>query len=84
MAEFVVSFHQNCVFPGFWDNEGKNCFPDSMTCLYSNPFMWVKTSVSCCGVLPFNKSIEICLQNGKVIYIWSNTSNLSTVRGLSV
>ena len=45
-------------------------------CLYSNPFM--------CGALPFNKHLEICLQNGSVLCIWSNASNLSNVWGLGV
>ena len=41
-------------------------------------------SVSCCGALPFNKHLEIWLQNGSVLCIWSNASNLSAVRGLGV
>ena len=43
-----------------------------------------KKSVSCCGALPFNKHLEICLQNGSVLCIWNNASNLSAVRGLGV
>ena len=46
--------------------------------------MWVKISVSCCGALPFNKHLEICLQNRSVLCICSNASNLSAVRGLGV
>ena len=62
----------------------RNCLPESMMCLYNNPFTWVKTSVSCCGALLFNKHLEICLQNGSVLCIWSNASNLSAVKGLGV
>ena len=53
-------------------------------CLYNNPFTWVKISISYCGALPFNKCLEICLQNGSVLCIWSNASDMSTVRGLGV
>ena len=62
----------------------RNCLAESMMCLYSNPVMRVKTSVSCCDDLPFNKHLEICLENGSVLCIWSNASNLSVVRGLGV
>ena len=44
----------------------------------------MKIYVSCCGALPFNKCLEICLQNGLVLCICSNASNLSAVSGLGV
>ena len=53
-------------------------------CVYSYPFTLVKTSVSCCSALPLNKHLEIHLQNGSVLCILSNASNLSAVRGLGV
>ena len=62
----------------------RNCLPESMTCLYSSPFMWVKVSNSCCSALPFNNHLEICLQYGSVLCICSNTANLSAVSGFVV
>ena len=53
-------------------------------CLYNSPFTWVKVSNSCCGALPFNRHLDMCLQNGSVLYICSNASNLSAVSGLGV
>ena len=46
--------------------------------------MWVKISVSFCGAFPLNKCLEIHLQNGSVLCIWSKASNLSAVRDLGV
>ena len=62
----------------------RNCLPESMMCLYSSPFTWVKISNSCYSALPFNNHLEICLQNGSVLCICSNVSNLSTVSSFGV
>ena len=53
-------------------------------CLYNSPFTWVKVSTSCCGALPFNSHLEIHLQNGSVLHICINASNLSAVSGFGV
>ena len=46
--------------------------------------MWVKVSNSCCAALPFNSRLDMCLQNGSVLCICSNASNLSVVSGFGV
>ena len=62
----------------------RNCLPQSVMCLYNSPFTWVKVSNSCCGALPFNSRLDICLQNRSVLCICSNASNLSAVSGFGV
>ena len=62
----------------------RNFLPESVMCLYSNPLMWVKRSVSCWDVFPLDKHLEICLQKGSVFWIWRRASNLSAIRDLGV
>ena len=62
----------------------RNFCPESIMCLYKNPLIWVKRSVSCCGALPFDKPFDMHLQSGSVFCIWRRASNLSTVRVLGV
>ena len=71
-------------FQHFGITRARNCLPESMTCLYNSPFTWVKVLNSCCGALPFNSHLEICLQNRSVLCICSNASNLSAVSGFGV
>ena len=52
----------------------KNCLPASDTCLYSKPLTCVKVSDSWCGALPFNSHLEMHLQKGSMLCIWSRAS----------
>ena len=52
-----------------------------MTCLYSNPLMCRKRSALCFGSLPFDRHLEMHLQNGLVLCICSSACNLSVVSG---
>ena len=61
-----------------------NFCPKFVTCLYSRPLTWVKTSVSCCSAFPLDEHLEICLQKESVFCIWRRASNLSTVSDLGV
>ena len=71
-------------FQDFGITRARNCLPESVMCLYSSPFTWVKVSNSCCGALPFNSHLDMHLQNGSVLCICSNASNLSAVSGFGV
>ena len=62
----------------------KNFWFESVTCLYSNPLICRKRSALCFGALPFDRHLEMHLQNGSVLYICSSTCNLSLVRGFSM
>ena len=62
----------------------KNFWFESVTCLCSNPLMCRKRSASCFGAFPFNRHLEICLQNGSVLCICSRECSLSSVSGFSV
>ena len=46
--------------------------------------MWVKVSNSYCGALPFNSHLDMHLQNGCVLCISRNASNLSAVSGFGI
>ena len=71
-------------FQDFRMTRARTCLPESMTCLYSNPFMWVKVSNSCCSALPFNNHLEIHSQNRSVLCICSKASHLSAVSSFGV
>ena len=71
-------------FKDFGITRARNCLPESVTCLYNSPLMWVKVSNSCCGALLFNSCLDMHLQNGPVLCICSNASNLSAVSGFGV
>ena len=71
-------------FHNFGIMRARNCLSESMMCLYSKPFTWVKVSISCCGALPLSKCLKMCLQNGSVLCICSNASNLSAISGFNV
>ena len=84
VTQFVMSFHLYCVLPRFWNDEGEEFLPVSVTCLYNSPFTWVKVSNSWWGALPFSNLLEMHLQNGSVFCICSNASKWSAVSGLGV
>ena len=68
-------------FQDFGIMRARNCFQNPWHACIVIPLVR-KTSVSCCGASPCNKCLEICLQNGSVLCLCSNASNLSAVRGL--
>ena len=45
-------------------SRARNCCPESVICLYKIPLTWVKGPVSCLGVFPLDKHLDICLQKG--------------------
>ena len=66
-------------FQNFGMTRAKNFWFESMTCLYSNPLMCRKRSVSCFGAFPLHRHLEICLQNGSILCICSRACSPSSV-----
>ena len=62
----------------------RNFLPASMMCYYRSPFTWVKVSNSWWVALPFSNLLEMHLQNGSVLGIWSKVSRWSAVVGFGV
>ena len=62
----------------------RNFLPASVMCLYRRPLTGVKVSTSWWGALPFSNLLEMCLQNGSVLCIWSKASRQSAVSGFGV
>ena len=62
----------------------RNFLPASVMCFYRSPFTWVKVWNSWWGALPFSNFLEMHLQNGSVLCIWSKASRWSAVIGFGV
>ena len=82
MTKFVMCFQEHCVLSSYWYDKGQGF--ESVTCLYSNPLTWRRRSASCFGDFAFHRHLEICLQNGSILCIFSRVCSLSPVSGFSV
>ena len=85
MTKFVMCFHKHCVFPCFQYNQrAKNFWFESVTCLWSNPFTCKKRLALCMGTFWFDSHLEMHLQNGSVLCIFSSACNLFMVSSFGV
>ena len=66
-------------FYDFGMTRAKNFWFECVTCLYSNPLKCRKRSASCFGAFPFDRHLEMHLQNVSVLCICSSACNLSLV-----
>ena len=66
-------------FYTFGNDKNQELWFESMTFLYSNPLMCRKRSALCFGAFPFDRHLEMHLQNGSVFCICSRAYDLSLV-----
>ena len=66
-------------FHSFGMTRAQNFWFESVTCLYNNALMCRKRSASCFGAFPFDRCLEMHLENGSVLCIYSRAYNLSSV-----
>ena len=71
-------------FHDFGYDKNQEFWFESMTYLYSNPLLCRKRSTSCFGAFPFDRCLEMHLQNGSVLCIWISACNLSLVRSFDM
>ena len=71
-------------FQAFGMMSAINFWSASLMCLCSSPLTCLNRLALCFGALPFDNCLEMHLQNGSVLCIWSRASCLSSVRGFSV
>ena len=76
----TCAYTNNIYFQALGMISASNFWTSSMICLYNNPLTCVNKSASCYGALPFDNHLEMHLQNGSVLCIWSRASCLSAVR----
>ena len=63
----------------FGMTKATNFWFESVACLYSIPLLCRKRPTSCFGAFPFDRCLEVHLQNGYVLCICSRACNLSSV-----
>ena len=84
VTKFSCASMNTVYFQVFGMTRAKNFWFESVTCLYSNSLMRRKRSASCCGAFPFDRHLEIHLQNESILCICSRACSLSSVSGFDV